>query len=81
MSIDEIIFDILSKFGLGAQALSLNGFFTDFKGKLSHEGKNVSYVTTAMLLICFRFLNYVDTFTHCPMTAYFLKNLTQLRVY
>ena len=27
LSIDEIIFDILSKFGLGAQALSLNGFF------------------------------------------------------
>ena len=49
--------------------------------KESHEGKNVSYVTIAMLLICFRFLNYVDTFTHCPMTAYFLKNLTQLRVY
>ena len=49
--------------------------------KESHEGKNVSYVTIAMLLICFRFLNYVDTFTHCPMTAYFLENLTQLRVY
>ena len=49
--------------------------------KESHEGKNVSYVTIAVLLICFRFLNYVDTFTHCPMTAYFLKNLTQLRVY
>ena len=33
MSIDEIIFDIFSKFGLGAQVLSLNGFFfTDFKG-------------------------------------------------
>ena len=32
LSIDEIIFDIFSKFGLGTQALSLNGFFTDFKG-------------------------------------------------
>ena len=32
MSIDEIIFDFFSKFGLGAQALLLNGFFTDFKG-------------------------------------------------
>ena len=49
--------------------------------KESHGGKNVSYVTIAMLLICFWFLNYVNTFTHCPMTAYFLKNLTQLRVY
>ena len=44
-----------------------------------HGGKNLSYVT--MLLICFWFLNYVDTFTHCQMTAYFLKNVTQLRVY
>ena len=33
------------------------------------------------MLICFWFLNYVDTFTHCPMTANFVKNLTQLRVY
>ena len=32
MSIDEIIFDFFSKFSLGAEALSLNGFFTDFKG-------------------------------------------------
>ena len=32
LSIDEIIFDIFSKFGLGAQVLSLNGLFTDFKG-------------------------------------------------
>ena len=79
LSIDEIIFDILSKFGLGAQALSLNGFLLILKE--SHGGKNVSYVTIAMLLICFWFLNYVNTFTHCPMTAYFLKNLTQLRVY
>ena len=30
---DEIIYDyFFSKVGLGAQALSLNGFFTDFKG-------------------------------------------------
>ena len=78
MSVDEIIFDIFSKFGLGAQVLSLNGFFLLIL-KESHGGKNLSYVT--MLLICFWFLNYVDTFTHCQMTAYFLKNLTQLRVY
>ena len=30
---DEIIYEyFFSKVGLGAQALSLNGFFTDFKG-------------------------------------------------
>ena len=78
MSVDEIIFDIFSKFGLGAQVLSLNGFFLLIL-KESHGGKNLSYVT--MLLICLWFLNYVDTFTHCQMTAYFLKNVTQLRVY
>ena len=50
MSIDEIIFDIFSKFGLGAQVLSLNGFFLLIL-KESHGGKNLSYVT--MLLICF----------------------------
>ena len=33
MSIDEIIYEyFFSKVGLGAQALYLNGFFTDFKG-------------------------------------------------
>ena len=56
----------------------LIGFFLLFS-KESHGGKNLSYVT--MLLICFWFLNYVDTFTHYPMTAYFVKNVTQLRVY
>ena len=50
MSIDEIIFGIFSKFGLGAQVLSLNGFFLLIL-KESHGGKNLSYVT--MLLICF----------------------------
>ena len=50
MSTDEIIFDIFSKFGLGAQVLSLNGFFVLIL-KESHGGKNLSYVT--MLLICF----------------------------
>lgn len=31
--IDEVIYDyFFSKVGLSAQALSLNGFFTDFKG-------------------------------------------------
>ena len=36
MSIDEIIYDFFSMFGLGAQALSLNVFFfTDFKGIIS----------------------------------------------
>ena len=35
MSVEEIIFDFFSKFSLGAQALSLNGFLTDFKGIIS----------------------------------------------
>ena len=35
MSVDEIVFNFFSKFCLGAQALSLNGFFTDFKGIIS----------------------------------------------
>ena len=43
MSIDEIIFHIFSKFGLGAQVLSLNGFFLLIL-KESHGGKNLSYV-------------------------------------
>ena len=35
MSVDEIIFDIFSKFGLGAQVLSLNGFFLLFSKESS----------------------------------------------
>ena len=51
MSIDEIIYDFFSMFGLGAQALSLNVFFFSLILKeLSHGGKNLSYVT---MLICF----------------------------
>ena len=42
MSIDEIIFYFFSKVGLGAQALSLNGFLLILKE--SHGGKNLSFV-------------------------------------
>ena len=58
----------------------LIGFFFLLFSKESHGGKNLSYVTMLLIIICFWFLNYVDTFTHYPMTAYFVKNLTQLRV-
>ena len=44
MSINEIIFDFFSKVGLGAQALSLNGFFLLILKELSHRGKNLSFV-------------------------------------
>ena len=77
MSVDEIIFDFFPSLALVHKPCRLMGFLLILK-ELSHGGKNLSYVT---MLICFWFLNYVDTFTHCPMTAYFLKNLTQLRVY
>ena len=50
MSIDEIIYDFFSMFGLCAQALSLNVFFLLILKELSHGGKNLSYVT---MLICF----------------------------
>ena len=50
MSIDEIIFDIFSKFGLGAQVLSLNGFFLLIL-KESHGGKNLCYYVVNLLLI------------------------------
>ena len=79
LSINEIVLIFFPSLALVHKPCRLMGFL--LKLKESHEGKKVSYVTIAMLLICFRFLNYVDTFTHCPMTAYFLKNLTQLRVY
>ena len=42
MSINEIIFYFFSKVGLGAQALSLNGFLLILKE--SHGGKNLSFV-------------------------------------
>ena len=42
MSVDEIIFNFFSKFSLGAQALSLNGFFLLILKELSHGGKNLS---------------------------------------
>ena len=50
MSIDESIFAFFSKCSLGAEALSLNGFFLLIL-KESHRGKNLSYVTMLLLLI------------------------------
>ena len=47
--------------------------------ELSHGGKNLSYVT---MLICFWFLNYVDTFTLCPMhDCVFFKKLNSTSLF
>ena len=47
--------------------------------ELSHGGKNLSYVT---MLICFWFLNYVDTFTLCPMhDCVFFKKLNSASLF
>ena len=52
----SIIFYFFSKVGLGAQALSLNGFLLILKE--SHGGKNLSFLFTMLLLLISKLCGY-----------------------